>query len=242
MMKQTASFRFFGALNDFLRPYQKEVWITYHFDGTPAVKDAIEAIGVPHPEVQKIRINEEVAAFYTRLHPDDRVEVYPAESGKKQPVKPADATFILDVHLGKLARGMRMLGFDTTYENSFSDKTIVEIAVTENRIVLTRDVDLLKNKAIERGYWLRSQHAEEQLTEVIRYFGLAGKLRPFARCIVCNGSIAAVPKEEVWDVLPPKTKLYFDEFFKCTSCSRVYWKGSHYEHMLQFIERMEQQQ
>ena len=244
MTRQIATFRFFGALNDFLRPTRKEVWISYTFDGSPAVKDAIEAMGVPHPEVQEIRINDAAAAFYTRLQPGDRFEVYPADirAANDPAENSSGARFILDVHLGKLAKNLRMLGFDTSYENNYSDKTIVEAAATENRIVLTRDVVLLKNKAIERGYWLRSQHAGEQLTEVIRRFGLSHQFRPFERCIACNGHIVAVPKTKVWELLPPKTKLYYDEFFQCTSCKRVYWKGSHYERMLQFIKQVEEQE
>jgi uncharacterized protein with PIN domain len=120
---------------------------------------------------------------------------------------------VLDVHLGKLARALRMLGFDTHYENTLDDKTIAKVAVSESRVVLTRDVGLLKQKAIQRGYWLRSQQTPEQLREVMDYFNLHGAFRPFTRCIACNGSIVPVSKENILAELPPKTRLYFNDFF-----------------------------
>ncbi|GAB3536463.1 Mut7-C RNAse domain-containing protein [Pontibacter brevis] len=216
----------------------------YRFTGTPAVKDAIEAIGVPHPEVGVILVNDLPVPFSYPLQAHDKVAVYPADANQNWPggfslqaKPPTPERFVLDVHLGKLVRALRMLGFDTCYENDYSDRTIANIAATEERIVLTRDVGLLKQKTIRWGYWLRSQHLEEQLAEVVNYFNLQRHFTPFTRCMACNGNIKEVSKEAVVAQLPPKTKLYFDEFFQCDSCNRVYWKGSHYERMQQFIQQ-----
>lgn len=243
-MERIARFCFYDILNDFLPAQWRNTWISYRFTGTPAVKDAIEALGIPHPEIDVILINHSPVDFLASLHPDDQVQVYPMYSNRTWPEvyslhanSPWPAQFVLDVHLGKLARALRLLGFDAYYDNHYTDKTISALAAAENRIVLTRDIGLLKHKAIRRGYWLRSQHQEEQVAEVIRYFHLATAFRPFTRCIACNGQIIAVEKEAVWHLLQPKTKLYFNQFFQCLTCKRVYWQGSHYDRMQQFIHR-----
>jgi hypothetical protein len=230
---QTARFRFYGSLNDFLRPRNKDSWITYPFTNTPAIKDAIEAIGIPHTEVNEILINKQPVPFYHPLLPDTVAEVYPYHQISSTPQK-----FILDVHLGKLARLLRLLGFDTLYESTYTDRMIADFIKVENRIVLTRDINLLKQKVIEWGYWLRSQHPSQQLQEVLHRYLLVDKIRPFTRCLACNGCIDSVNKEEIADRLPPDTARYFHEFYQCRSCQRVYWKGSHYDRMFQWIEKI----
>jgi uncharacterized protein len=244
-MQATALFYFHGSLNDFLPLAQKGIASSYKFNGAPSVKDAIEAIGVPHVEVNVILVNSNPVTFSYLLQEKDEVQVYPAGKSYDWPTgyalirQPADPPcFVADVHLGTLARNLRLLGFDTVYENSYDDKTIVSIACKENRIVLTRDVGLLKHKAIEMGYWLRSQQMQAQLAEVVRYYQLQNKLQPFVRCMVCNGRIEPVEKEALQQLLPHKTLLYFNEFFQCTSCRKVYWKGSHYQKMLQLLNQV----
>jgi uncharacterized protein with PIN domain len=146
--------------------------------------------------------------------------------------------FILDVHLGKLAKYLRMLGFDTLYETDYTDFHIVDIATAQNRTILTRDVSILKIKSVTHGYWIRSQNPFKQLVEVIRRFDLTMTIKPFSRCTSCNGSMEKVTKESVMDRLEPKTKQYYEEFYQCESCKKVYWKGSHYENMKKFIETL----
>lgn len=241
-MDRWASFRFFGSLNDFLSSARKERLLPFSFAGLPAVKDAIEAIGVPHPEICRILINRKPARLTTPLHPGDLVEVYPMEEVNPgasedalRPDPPLPARFVLDVHLGKLAKALRMLGFDACYQNDYDDKTIAALAARDQRLVLTRDIGLLKHKAIIWGYWLRSQHAAKQVTEVLQHFRLQHQVAPFTRCLACNALIEAVPKELVWEQLPPNTRRYFEAFFRCTQCRRVYWKGSHYDRMQAFV-------
>ncbi|KIC93514.1 Mut7-C RNAse domain-containing protein [Flavihumibacter solisilvae] len=229
---KSASFRFHDSLNDFLPWRRKFSVIRYEFYIAPTVKDAIESMGVPHPEVDVILVNKIAVDFDYHLHEGDAIEVYPVSVKHGTPIK-----FILDVHLGSLARMLRLLGFDTLYQNYYEDKVIVQIAVTENRIILTRDVLLLKHKVIRSGYWLRSQHTYEQTTEVIKYFGLTGRFRPFSRCLECNGLIMETTREEVEGKVPLQVSQDFDEFFTCSDCLRVYWKGSHYDKMKLVIER-----
>jgi uncharacterized protein with PIN domain len=242
----TAFFLFDGSLNDFLPVSKRYGWINYTFQGIPSVKDAIEAIGVPHPEVDVILVHNASVDFGYRLKENDRIEVYPVLSDHKFPESYSLSKkflaldkFVLDVHLGKLGKALRILGIDTLMENNFSDNMIAQLSESENRIVLTRDIGLLKHKAIKCGYWLRSQQWEEQLNELITRFDLQNKFRPFSRCIVCNGSIQTVPKETVLHLLPPISRELFNEFFQCTNCKKVYWKGSHYERMEEWVSRWE---
>ncbi|MBD1395695.1 hypothetical protein H9Q13_00825 [Pontibacter sp. JH31] len=238
-MSHTACFYFHGSLNDFLRRPKRATWFAYTFIGHPAVKDAIEAIGIPHLEVREVLINDLPVPLTHQLQPEDRVAVFPFDGRESELLQGIAAfRFVLDVHLGKLAKSLRLLGFDAAYDNALTDKAIVAQAQTEQRIVLTRDVNLLKHKAIPVGYWLRSQQTEEQLAAVIRRFRLLEHSRPFTRCMVCNGNISEVTKAAVLDLLPPKTKRYFQEFYQCENCRRVYWKGSHYERMQELVRRL----
>lgn len=146
--------------------------------------------------------------------------------------------FVLDVHLGKLARLLRMAGFDTIYRNDLDDPEIIQIAEDEDRIVLTRDRGILRNKRVKHGHFVESTSAKEQLREIIDAFGLKNNIRFLSRCIACNGTIEEVSKEEIQDELKPGTNQYFNEFFRCRDCGKVYWEGSHFDRMMDFYEEM----
>lgn len=156
-MRHNVYIRFYGSLNDFLPSGRSGSYIPYAYNQATAVKDAIEALGVPHPEVHTILVNNTPAGFDYKVHGEDKIDVYPVAEGELE-YQPDEARFVLDVHLGKLAKALRMLGFDVLYENSYTDQKIADLAQSESRIVLTRDVGLLKHKIITRDYWLRSQH------------------------------------------------------------------------------------
>ncbi|PVY39625.1 Mut7-C RNAse domain-containing protein [Pontibacter virosus] len=242
-MLHTAQFRFQGTLNDFLRPCQRNISICYTFAEHQTVKDMIEAMGVPHVEVREVLVNGKKVNFSKRLESDNQVEVYPFEGGEAELLAGiADQRFVLDVHLGSLARYLRLLGFDTVYGQHLHDPELVQISSEEKRILLTRDVNLLKHNAITAGYWMRSQNTEEQLQEVVSRYRLADQFRPFTRCMICNGHIVQVEKNQVLAQLPPKTQLYFDEFYQCQQCRRVYWKGSHYKRMQELIRRIKEKE
>ncbi len=241
----TAQFRFYEELNDFLAPEQRKTTFPYKFDGTPSVKDAIEALGVPHTEVDLILVNGQPVDFEYHLRDGDRVAVYPvfetldiSPVTKLRPEPLREPKFILDGHLGRLAKYLRMLGFDTYYDYTLSDHDIVRIAGEEYRIILTRDRGLLKHGSVTHGYLVRSTRPIEQAAEVIRRFDLAGKMKPFHRCMVCNGTIAEVSKDSVGELLKPGTLMYYHQFFRCMSCGKVYWKGSHFERMTGMIRTM----
>ncbi|MBE9492092.1 MAG: Mut7-C RNAse domain-containing protein, partial [Bacteroidetes bacterium] len=122
--------------------------------------------------------------------------------------------------------------------NELDDHQIIVIAEKEKRIVLSRDIGLLKNGNLSRGYWLRSQDPREQIIEVIQRLDLREQILPFHRCMECNGEIDRVKKESVIDLLEPMTREHFDDFYQCRGCKKIYWQGSHYEKMLEMILRL----
>lgn len=240
-----ASFRFYEELNDFLPSFRKKQLFIHEFEGNPSVKDIIESLGVPHPEVDLILVNGKSADFSRKISDGDFVSVYPVFESldisgvqrlRKEPVR--ENRFSLDVHLGKLLKYLRLFGFDSILDNDLDDKGIIEKAVHEKRIILTRDKLLLRNKLVTHGYWIRATSPELQAEEVVRKFDLSGSMKPFTRCLECNSTIFPVLKDEISDRLPPKTMQYYNEFMKCQGCDRIYWKGSHYERMMEFVDRI----
>lgn len=240
----TAYFRFYEELNDFLPPAKRKSEFPYTFQGTPSVKHAIEAIGVPHPEVDLILADGHSVGFSYRIVHRNRVSVYPVfESLDISPLvrlRPRPlrcSAFVLDVHLGKLARMMRLLGFDCLYRNDYDDPEIVDISVQQNRIILTRDRHLLQASAVTRGYWVRSGVVDDQVGEVLHRFDLFSQIRSFRRCLLCNGALESVRKEDILQCLEPKTILYYNTFLKCRQCGQIYWKGTHFEKLEKKVER-----
>ncbi len=158
--------------------------------------------------------------------------------GGMQPEPPSEPRFVLDVHLGRLAAHLRMLGLDTLYRNDYADEELAQISSAEQRIVLTRDRGVLKRSIVVYGYYVRETDPEQQLIEVIRRFNLTRFVRPFHRCLHCNGLLEPVDKEKIADRLEPRTQQYFHEFHLCTNCGKIYWKGSHYDRMQRLIEQI----
>lgn len=228
----TATFTFFGRLNDFLQRDQRNQVIRVDFRGRQSVKHLAESLGVPHPEIGQVLVNGREQRLDTITEDGDRIEIHPIPNGL--PVTPR---FILDGHLGRLAAYLRMLGFDCLYENDYEDEELAELAQQESRILLSRDRRLLMRKVIAYGYCLRSLEPVEQLSEVIERFDLTQRIAPFHRCLRCNHPLEPVAKETILDRLEPLTRLYFDEFQICPACSQIYWKGSHFEQMRRLIEQ-----
>lgn len=239
LLKHCAQFHFYGDLSYFWAAETHETLQLYHFRGTPAIKDAVEALGVPHTEVDVIVVNGRSVDFEYHLQDRDDVAIYPGH----YPVAPkalrhlqnrpaGQARFVADVHLGTLARLLRMLGFDVSYRNDYSDREILDLAMREERIILTRDRGLLKRKAVRMGQCVRSFRAEQQIHEVLHRFELYGKIVPFQRCMNCNGMLAIVQKAAILHRLPPITAKFYDEFFQCQSCQQIFWKGTHHQNMI----------
>lgn len=236
-----ATFRFYGDLNDFLARHQRGRDLGYAFFGTPAVKDAVEALGVPHTEIALLLVNGEPTSFTYRLADQDRVVVYPAfASLPLSPVltvtrQPPQLRFVLDGHLGRLAAKLRMLGFDTLWRANPADDELARISAEQARVLLTRDVGLLKRGNVTWGAFVRATSPTEQIVEIGRRYGLQHAAAPFTRCLGCNGALVAVAKADVEAELPPRVRERHDEFRRCAQCGRLYWRGTHYQRMEQAI-------
>ncbi len=240
-----AYFRFYEELNDFLPKKKRKTFFTYEFKGNPSIKDAVEALGVPHTEIDLILVNSQSVGFSHHIKDGDIISVYPVfetldiskiTNLREKPLR--EIKFVLDCHLGKLARYLRMLSFDTLYKNNYTDREVIKTSRTGSRTILTRDIGILKNKRVTHGYWIRSLDPKDQLMEVMDHFDLYSSIKPFHRCMECNGLIKKVRKEDILEQLPDRTKKYFNEIYQCTYCRQIYWKGSHYEKMNSLIEEL----
>jgi uncharacterized protein with PIN domain len=203
----------------------------------------IEALGVPHTEVELILVNGESVDFNRQIEDGDRVAVYPRFEAvdvtpllrvREQPLR--EPRFVADAHLGGLAHMLRMLGFDTLYDNRFHDAAIVAIAEHDGRIVLTRDRELLKRRAVMHGCYVHALKSEAQLREIVERLDLARGARPFTLCLHCNAPLRAVDKASVLDRLPPKVREHYERFSTCDGCGRVYWEGSHWRNMRRVLD------
>lgn len=236
--------RVYAELNDFLPPERRQRAFRYAIHGTPSVKDTIEAVGIPHTEVDVLLVDDASVGFDHRLQGGERVAVYPVfERYDVSPLtrlrpKPLRVTrFVADVHLGALARNLRLLGFDTTWERDLADEAIVALARDEKRIILTRDKGILKHGRVTHGYWLRNTDPLRQLEEVIRALDLAHDIQPYTRCLECNGELQPVERSAVAHAVPLQVFLVHRDFRQCQRCQRVYWQGSHLRRLDQIIER-----
>lgn len=242
--QREARMRFYAELNDFLPEHRRQREFCYRFVGTPSVKDTIEALGVPHTEVDVILVDGKSVDFARLLQGGEHIAVYPVfERYDVSPVtrlRPAPlrkTRFIADVHLGTLARNLRLLGFDTRWGRDLDDATIIDTAKRERRIILTRDKGILKNGNVTHGYWLRATDPDEQLEEVIRALDLAGNIEPYARCMACNGELDDITRAEAAQWVPLQVFVVYRDFKRCRCCGRVYWRGSHLRRLDKIVER-----
>jgi uncharacterized protein with PIN domain len=234
--------RFYEELNDFLPPAQRKVAFRHRLKQAASIKDTIEALGVPHTEVDLIMVNGRSVGFEYQVRDGDRISVYPVFEAlditpvtRLRPAPLREMRFVLDAHLGRLAAYLRLFGFDTLHRNDYDDPTLADISANERRILLTRDRRLLMRRQITHGYYVRATQPQRQLLEVLARFDLLKSHRPFTRCLHCNGEIAAVPKELVLSRLQPRTRAAYDEFWRCRACGKVYWKGMHYRRLQQLV-------
>jgi uncharacterized protein with PIN domain len=238
-----ATFRFYAELNDFLPVERRQRDITVPFVVPPSVKDAIEGLGVPHTEVDLILVDGEPVDFGHRLRAGDRVSVYPvferldiAGLTRLRPEPLRHVRFVADGHLGTLARYLRLVGFDTRLDPSWDDATLARLAVSEHRILLTRDRGLLKRRAVTHGLFVRDDDPTRQLVDVVRRLHLSRQLQPFTRCMACNGPLADVDKATIADRLERHTREAFERFRRCRDCDRIYWEGAHHRRLLDLVE------
>ncbi len=242
-MKQFAvELDFHGDLPFFLKSRKGK--IRRQLNERTSVKDAIEACGVPHTEVDLILMSGKPNGFDKVLAQDAVVDVYGIDSDRftffpenRLQVREI-RNFVADGHLGKLVRDLRLLGIDVVYDRDAEDRQLVAIATAQQRALLTRDRRLLMHSALRHGCYLRSQNPFEQTTEVLRRFELGALIRPFSRCLRCNAPLRPVAKAAVVDRLEPLTKIYYERFRNCSGCGQIYWSGSHFDKLRDRVEKL----
>jgi len=238
-----ATFRFYEELNDFLPGEKRKRDFQAFFRQKSTVKDAIESMGVPHAQVDLILVNGASVDFTCPLEGGERISVYPVfESLDIRPCRNLGPNplrhlrFVTDVHLGRLARYLRLLGFDTLYYNDFNARGLIEVSCRQARVLLTRSRRLLKHKVITRGILIRDADPGIQLKSISQRLDLYSEARPFSRCLCCNGLVRPISKQEVAHRLPSRVRASHQAFFLCSSCNRVYWKGTHFKRMSRFVQ------
>ncbi len=236
--------RFYAELNDHLPPEDRYRPLERPAALRRSVKDLIESFGVPHTEVELIVVNGESVGFDRLAGAGDRVAVYPVFESfdvagelrvRGEPLR--DPRFVLDIHLGRLAGYLRMLGFDASY-GTIGDAELAHASAAERRILLTRDRGLLMHGSVTHGYWLRETDSRRQLEEVIARFDLARRIEPFTRCMACNRRLAWIAPEEAARRVPRRIAELYREFRQCPACARIYWKGSHHARMARWIGQL----
>lgn len=240
--------RFYEELNDFLKkqPLKTDICLTYSH--RRSVKDLIESLGVPHVEVDLILVNGESVDFDYIVRNGDRISVYPVFEAMEltgvtrlRAKGLRETRFVLDEHLGALARKLRLLGFDTDYIKNRGDAELAAVSQREGRILLTRDLQLLKRKNISHGLYVRNTNPLVQTVEVLDRLQLWNAIMPFSRCLKCNGLISETTiKPETKNTVPPRVRAWCSEYTQCSQCGQVYWKGSHYDRLSEWLVRLMQ--
>jgi uncharacterized protein with PIN domain len=246
----TITIRFYEELNDFLPQHMRKRDIDFTFSGRRSVKDLIEYFGVPHVEVDLILVGGMSVDFGYIIETGDRISVYPVFESfdlsgvtHLRPSPLRDTKFVLDVHLRKLARRLRLLGFDVDYRENRDDPELARIADDEHRILLTRDRRLLMRRNVARGLIIRNTDSDKQVIEVLERLQLWPRCAPFSRCIECNGRMRRVVPgepgfEAIREAIPPGVLSWCGEYFICGSCAKVYWKGSHYIKLERIVDEV----
>ncbi len=244
-MSDQVTLRFYEELNDFLPAEYRKVAFDHSIARRQTIKDLIESLGIPHTEVDLIMVNGNAVEFGYQLQQGDKISVYPvferldiSQVTRLRPEPLREIRFVLDCHLTKLARYLRMLGFDSLHENNYTDSEIAEISVRDRRIVLTRDRGLLKRRIITHGRYVRNIDPRKQLQEIVGWLDLSRSMNPFTRCIRCNGLLQEVSKDEVKGQIKSDTGRYYQQFWQCEKCGHIYWKGSHYQKMERIVEEV----
>ncbi|MGD8909797.1 MAG: Mut7-C RNAse domain-containing protein [Chromatiales bacterium] len=236
--------RFYEELNDFLPTGQRKRPFDYPLRPTQSIKHLIENLGVPHTEVEIILVNGRSVDFTYQPADGDRISVYPVFECldvtpllqlRPQPLR--EPRFIADAHLGKLARHLRLVGFDTLFFNDAGDHRLMEISLLDRRTLLSRDRALLMRRELTHGCFIHALDPELQLAELLRRLDLYRAMQPFTRCMECNGRLLTIDRQQVVGLLPKRVAEHYTEFWRCSDCEKIYWKGSHYRELSAFIER-----
>ena len=222
MDRPEADYWFAPELRFFLAPRHRHGQVRAACDGTSSLGHMVESLGVPLTEAGRLAVNGEPAAPGYRPRAGDAVRV--GALRRPQPV-PRPPRFVLDVHLGTVARRLRLVGVDAAYTNDIDDDALVEQANAQRRVLLTQDRGLLHRRRLWLGGYVRGARPDEQFRDVLDRF--APPLAPWTRCTACNGLLVPARKADVQPWLRPGTRRTYQSFSRCTGCGRVYWRGAH---------------
>lgn len=245
MSMSEATFRFYEELNDFLPLERRKIDFHCGFKGRESVKDIIEALGVPHTEVDLILVNGESVDFGYILQNGDRISVYPVFESlditnvthlREIPLR--QTRFIADVNINDIVTYMRALGLDVYCDSSLSPRDIIRISREENRTILTKGRKLLKHRAVTHGIFIRPGTTIEQIRAIIDLLSLRGAITPFSRCLRCNSPLVRVSKESIFDRVPPKARSFHEDYSYCSGCDRIYWKGTHFVKIKEVVDEI----
>lgn len=222
-----AHFRFDRRLDLFLAREHRDCDFAWACPPQASVKHMVEALGVPHTEVGMVLVNGHPGSLDQPVKAEDSIHVLPAA-----PVVDAQTLrFAADSHLGRLARLLRMAGFDTLFDNAWPDAELARLSLQDDRIVLSRDRDLLMRRDILRGCHVPARDPQEQLRELALRYPLASRMNPFSLCMLCNVPLVPEAPEAVAQRIPPSVRNRLEHFASCPACRRVYWEGSHWARM-----------
>lgn len=238
-------FRFYEELNLYLPVKNRKKWVEYEFIDRIPVFNALKQLHIPLEKVDLILINDTSVDLNTLINSGDRIAVYPVfelfditDLTKLRSTPLRQPKFICDVHLGKLCKYLRMLGFDTFFDSSLSLDKLIDISRSEHRILLSRNNHISRLQRITHYFRIRSANADEQLKDLIQQMDLYNRIQPFSRCLQCNSLIKPVEKSTILNQLPPKIIEHFYTFYICKTCHKIYWKGSHYQRMMTHLNQL----
>jgi uncharacterized protein with PIN domain len=244
-MGHRAVLRLYAELNDWLPAAKRQRDLVIPLPAPVDVRTLLTKLGVSPDAVELILVNGVSRSLQDPVRDGDRVSLYPTfEAFDVTPLLQLRDTplrriaFAADAHLGRLARYLRLLGFDTLFENDPGDDVLARISAEEGRVLLSRDRALLRRPAVTHGLWVPTVRPREQLRYVLERLDLFRLVRPFTRCTVCNGPLAVADKRTLGDEVPSRVRAVFDDFWRCPNCGRIYWQGSHYERLSYFVDQM----
>ena len=226
----TVSFQ--GELQDHLEQAPPDGVVTLELELPAGLRDVVQSLRVPHPECGVVTVNGDVRPWDSKAADGDEITVsarYPLAA------PPRGRRFLLDDHLGKLSRHLRLLGLDTEHYVGVDDAELARRSVADGRILLTRDRGLLMRASLREGRFIRSIEPTQQAIEILRSFALATEVAPFTRCLECNEVLVTATLDEVADRVPASAADRYDRFRSCPGCRRVYWEGTHVDRLRERI-------
>jgi uncharacterized protein with PIN domain len=237
--------RCYAELNDLLPAAERQRTLTLELVPPVTVRSLAAARGIPPGRIELALVDGRSVPLEAELDAGARVSLYPVfESMDVTPLlrlrdRPLRRVrFVADAHLGRLARYLRLLGFDTLFENDPGDAALARISAHQGRILLTRDRALLERRLVTHGLWVPATRPRSQLVWVVERLDLWRLFRPFTRCTVCNGVLREVTRNSLQGRVPPRVLAAFDAFWRCRGCGRVYWRGSHYDRLRMLVDQL----